>query len=138
MFKQELIRRLLRFGVVGVVVTLTFMGLNWWFGRLGLGENLAYLAAYPLAVALHFCLNKWWTFGNQGAVRPRQVSEYLVMMLVAFLIQTAVFKLLTHFTPLAPWLASGVATVAQMALSFLVMHRRVFAPLPPVAEPAAE
>jgi putative flippase GtrA len=132
MFKPELIRRLLRFGLVGGIVTLTFMGLNWWFGQRGLSENLAYLAAYPPAVALHFCLNKWWTFGNQAAVRPRQVSEYLAMMLAAFLIQTAVFKLLTHFTPLAPWLASGVATIAQMALSFLVMHRRVFAQATPL------
>jgi putative flippase GtrA len=127
MFKQELILRLVRFGVVGGGVTLVFMGLNWWFAP-RLGPDLAYLAAYPLAVGLHFCLNKWWTFGDQGAVKSRQVSEYLVMMLVAFLIQTAVFKALTHFTQLAPWLASGVATVAQMALSFVVMQRRVFAP----------
>ncbi len=133
MFKQELICRLLRFGVVGGLVTLTFMGLNWWFGQRGLSENQAYLAAYPLAVVLHFCLNKWWTFGDQGVVRRRQISEYLTMMVVVFLIQAAVFKLLTHFTPLAPWLASGVATVAQMALSFLVMHRRVFAPVTPSA-----
>jgi putative flippase GtrA len=126
MFKQELIRRVLRFGLVGAVVTLVFMGLNKGFGR-WLSADWAYLAAYPLAVLLHFCLNKWWTFGDRGTVRPRQVSEYGVMMLTAFLIQTAVFKALTHFTPMAPWVASGVATVAQMALSFVFMHRRVFA-----------
>ena len=127
MFKQELILRLLRFGVVGGGVTLVFMGLNWWFGP-KLGPDLAYLAAYPLAVALHFVLNKWWTFGQQGAVKARQLSEYLGLMVVAFLIQTTVFKLLIHFTAMAPWLASGVATVAQMALAFLIMQRRVFAP----------
>lgn len=126
MFKQELIRRLFRFGLVGGLVTLVFMGLNWWFAQ-WLSADCAYFAAYPLAVLLHFCLNKWWTFGNRGAVRPRQVSEYGAMMITAFLIQTAVFKILTHFTPMAPWVASGVATVAQMALSFLVMQRRVFA-----------
>ena len=132
MLPRALLYRLLRFGIVGGGVTLVFMGLNWWFAR-WLSADLAYLAAYPLAVALHFCLNKWWTFGDQGAVRTRQVSEYLAMMLVAFLIQTAVFKILTHFTTLAPWMASGVATVAQMALAFLFMHRRVF----PAASPTA-
>jgi putative flippase GtrA len=116
-----------RFGLVGGVVTLVFMGLNWLFAP-KLGANLAYLAAYPLAVGLHFCLNKWWTFADKGGVKKRQVSEYLVMMLVAFLIQTTVFKVLIHFTGIAPWLASGVATVAQMALAFLVMQRRIFAP----------
>jgi putative flippase GtrA len=133
MFKQELILRLLRFGLAGGGVTLVFMGLNWAFAP-RLGPDLAYLAAYPLAVALHFCLNKWWTFGDQGAVKTRQISEYLAMMLVAFLIQTAVFKALIHFTPMAPWIASGVATVAQMALSFLFMQRRVFAPARPAAQ----
>ncbi|MBC7368468.1 MAG: GtrA family protein [Undibacterium sp.] len=131
MFKQELILRLLRFGFVGGGVTLVFMGLNWLFAP-RLGADLAYLAAYPLAVALHFCLNKWWTFGDQGAVKKRQAAEYLGMMLVAFLIQTAVFKALILYTTVPPWLASGIATVAQMALSFLVMQRRVFAPARPV------
>lgn len=127
MFKQELVRRVARFAVVGGAVTLVFMGLNWLFGH-RLTADFAYLAAYPLAVGLHFCLSKWWTFGDRNAVRKRQVSEYLGMMLIAFLVQTAVFKLLTHFTSLAPWIASGVATIAQMAFSFLVMHRRIFAP----------
>lgn len=131
MFKHELIFRALRFGVVGGAVTIVFMGLNWWFADRGFSADLAYLAAYPLAVALHFGLSKWWTFGDRGAVRTRQVSEYLVMMVVVFLIQTAVFKALTHFTSLAPWLASGVATVAQMVLAFLAMYRRVFAPVTP-------
>ena len=125
MFKQEFVRRVLRFGVVGVVVMLVFMALNWLFAP-RLGVNLAYLAAYPLAVGLHFVLNRCWTFGDRREVRTRQVSEYLAMMLAAFLIQTAVFKLLIHFTPLVPWLAAGAATSAQVALSFVVMHKRVF------------
>jgi len=130
MFKPELIRRVMRFSVTGGLVTLVFMGLNWFFAP-RLGADGAYLAAYPFAVGLHFSLNKWWTFGNQGTPRSRQVSEYLLMTLVAFLIQTAVFKVLIHFTPLPSWLASGLATVAQMALAFVVMHRRIFAaPVP--------
>lgn len=125
MFKPEFILRILRFGFVGTVVTGIFMTLNWWFA-LRLTPDLAYLAAYPLAVGVHFCLNKWWTFSDRGGLRARQVSEYLGMMLVVFLIQTAVFKAVTHFTAVPPWIASGIATVAQMALSFLYMQRRIF------------
>ncbi len=118
--------RLVRFGIVGGLVTLVFMALNWIFA-LRLGATPAYLAAYPLAVAVHFCLNKWWTFGDRSALRRRQLGEYAAMMLAAFLIQTAVFESLTHFTPVVPWLASGLAAAAQMTLSFLFMQRRVFA-----------
>lgn len=126
MLKSGLLPKLFRFGVVGVVVTGSFMGLNWLFGR-WIGPDLGYLAAYPLAVGLHFCLNKWWTFRQRTEVQTRQVSAYLGLMVAAFLVQTAVFKALIHFTATPPWLASGIASVAQMALSFIVMQRHVFA-----------
>lgn len=118
--------KVVRFGIVGAIVTLFFMGLNWWFAP-RLGADLGYLAAYPLAVGLHYCLNKFWTFRAPGPVRSRQVSEYVLMMVVAFLLQTAVFKALTHFTAMKPWFASGIAAVAQMGFSFLMMSRRIFA-----------
>ena len=117
--------RVLRFGLVGGTVTSFFMGLNWLLAP-RLGADGAFLTAYPPTVLLHFSLNKWWTFRDQSAVGRRQVSEYLLMTLVAFLIQAGGFKLLVHFTPMASWLASGVSTVAQMALAFAVMQLRVF------------
>jgi putative flippase GtrA len=129
MFKPELMRRILRFGVVGVAVMLFFTGLNWLLAP-RLGADGAFLAAYVPAVALHFCLNKWWTFGSARADTGRQVGEYLLMVLVTFLIQAGVFKLLTAFTPLPSWLAAAAANAAQMAITFLVMQWRVFAPAP--------
>lgn len=125
MFKPELVRRVIRFGLVGVVVMLVFTALNWLLAP-RLGEDPAFLAAYVPAVALHFCLNKWWTFGCTRNDTGRQVGAYLVMVGVTFLIQAAVFKLLTHFTPMPSWLAAGTANVAQMFVTFLVMQRRVF------------
>ena len=126
MLKPELMWRVLRFGTVGATVTLTFMGLNWVLAP-RLGSDGAFLAAYLPTVTLHFCLNKWWTFRDRSALSPRQLSEYLAMTLVAFVIQAGIFKLLMRFTPLPSWLASGAATVAQMALAFVVMQGRVFA-----------
>lgn len=115
-----------RFGVVGGAVTAFFMGLNWLLAP-RLGADVAFLAAYPPTVLLHFCLNKWWTFRDQSEVGRRQVSEYLLMTVAAFIIQAGGFKLLTTFTPMPSWLASGVSTVAQVVLAFVVMHLRVFA-----------
>lgn len=126
MLNSELMQRVLRFGLVGGMVTLFFMGLNWWLAP-RMGANLAFFAAYPPTIALHFSLNKWWTFRDQSAVGRRQVSSYLLMTLVAFLIQTACFKLLVHFTSIPAWIASGLSTVAQMVLAFVVMQVRVFA-----------
>ena len=104
-----------------------FTGLNWLLAPT-LGEDPAFLVAYVPAVALHFCLNKWWTFGNERNDTARQVGEYLLMVLVTFVIQAGIFKLLTTFSPLPSWIAAGAANLGQMVVSFLVMQRRVFAP----------
>lgn len=128
---RDLILKLLRFGVVGGVVTLSFMGMNWAFAHWGrLGPDAAYLCAYPLAVGLHYALNKWWTFGHHAAVGRRQNSEYVIMMVTVFVLQTAIFKGLTGFFGVPGWLASGLATVLQVALSFLWMQRRIFVSAP--------
>ncbi len=125
--KPELVRRLVRFAVVGLTVMVFFMGLNWVFGR-WMGATAAFLAAYPPALALHFGLNKWWTFGCERTDTARQVWEYLGMVAVTFVAQYVFFWLAHHMGGLAGWLSAGVANAAQMALSFLIMQRRVFAP----------
>ncbi len=129
MFKPELFPRVFRFALTGGAVMLFFMGLNWLLAPL-LGEDGAFLAAYLPAVALHFGLNKWWTFGCGRTDVRRQVSQYLLMVLLTFLIQAAVFKVLIYFTPLPSWLAAGAANAAQMIVTFVMMQRRVFASEP--------
>jgi len=126
MFKHELIARILRFGVVGGVVMLVFAGLNALFG-LWLGKQGAFFAAYPPAVALHFCLSKWWTFACASTDFGRQVREYLAMVLVAFLVQWGIFSLLVAWLGLAGWLAAVAANAAQLIITFLAMQLRIFA-----------
>ena len=123
--KPELVRQVLRFGIVGVTVMAFFMGMNWLLGR-WMGATAAFLAAYPPALALHFALNKWWTFGCARTDMTKQVSEYLGMVVVTFVVQYAFFWLAHDRLGLAGWLSAGVANAAQMALSFVLMQRRVF------------
>lgn len=124
--KPELVRRLARFAVVGAIVMLFFTGLNWLFGR-WMGATAAFLLAYPPAVTLHFLLSKWWTFGCERADVSRQVSEYLAMVALTFVVQYAFFWLANSALGLPGWLSAGIANAAQMALTFLIMQRRIFA-----------
>ena len=124
--KPELIRRLLRFAAVGVVVMACFMGLNWLFGRF-VGATAAFLLAYPPALALHYSLNKWWTFEDKRTDAARQVTEYLGMVGVTFVVQYAFFWLAHERFGWPGWFSAGFANAAQMALSFVIMQRRVFA-----------
>jgi putative flippase GtrA len=123
------LRRIVRFAVVGLTVAGVFMGLNWLFGH-WMGKGASYLLAYPPAILLHYLLNKHWTFGCARTDSARQVSEYLVMVLVTFAIQSAVFKWLTATTSLPGWVDAGVSNGAQMVITFLAMQFRVFKPAP--------
>lgn len=124
--KPELVRRLVRFAVVGGTVMVFFMGLNWLIGR-WTGPTAAFLLAYPPALALHYSLNKWWTFGCERTDTAKQVGEYLVMVAVTFVVQYAFFWLAHDRLGLPGWLAAGIGNAGQMALSFVIMQRRVFA-----------
>jgi putative flippase GtrA len=124
--KPELVRRLLRFAVVGATVMVFFMGLNWLFGRV-VGETAAFLLAYPPALALHYGMNKWWTFGCARTDTARQITEYLAMVAITFVVQCFFFWLAHDRFGWAGWLSAGFANAAQMALSFVIMQRRVFA-----------
>lgn len=126
---RALIARLVRYGAVGAVVMIVFSGLNWLLGQ-RFGKDASFLLAYPPAVALHFWLNKTWTFGCARTDTVRQLSEYVVMVLVTFAIQTAVFELLTTFSPMAGWLAAAAANAAQMVVTFVAMQFRIFRKMP--------
>jgi len=119
--------RMVRFGCVGVAVTLFFMGLNALFARgLGLGAQAAFLASYPPALALHFTLNKLWTFGDRRATSARHIGDYLFSVVATFLIQWPAFTALHGIFHLAGWAAAGGANLIQMTASYLLLRRRVF------------
>ena len=126
---SPLAARVLRYAAVGGLVMGVFTGLNWLLGH-WFGKDASFIIAYPPAVALHFWLNKKWTFGCERTDSGRQLSEYLIMVLVTFLIQAAVFKLLTTATSLPGWAAAGAANAAQMTITFFAMQLRIFRKLP--------
>lgn len=126
MINPILFKQLVRFAVVGGTVMVFFMALNWVLAP-HLGTQGGFLAAYPPAVALHFALNKWWTFGSTRRDAGRQVAEYLAMVAVTFVIQWAVFSAMQAVTTLPSWFNAGVANAVQMGVTFGVMRWRVFA-----------
>lgn len=126
MLNAELTRKLARFGVVGLVVMVLFMALNWLFGR-HVGVTMAFLLAYPPALGLHYYLSKRWTFRDQTKTDVQKVTDYLVTVAITFVIQLTAFTAIRHFWAGPSWVAAGAANLVQMAASYLLMQHRVFA-----------
>jgi putative flippase GtrA len=137
MLKRLLSHRLVRFGAVGGIVTVCFMGFNALLGRgLGLAPSVAFLVAYPPALFLHFTLNKLWTFGDARSTSSRHLAEYFYSVVVTFLIQWPSFLLLQSVLKLPGWAAAGGANIVQMSASYALLRLRVFNGSAPAEENA--
>lgn len=137
MLQRDQLAKLLRFGAVGVIVMVAFMGMNALIGR-WVGPQAAFFLAYPPALLLHFLLNKLWTFQDRRATSGRHLAEYLHTVVVTFLIQWPVFTVLQGAMGAPNWLAAGVANLVQMGASFLLMQFRVFRQAGAADEPPAD
>lgn len=125
--KQELILKLARFAVVGVLVAGVHSLLIWYFHSVaGLGPRTSFWAGYFPAVATHFCLTKWWTFRCQRRDLIRQLVSYGLAAAVSATVQFAVYHTALELVTPNPNLAYLVAAAAGMALSFVLMQRKVF------------
>ncbi len=103
------------------------MALNALLARgFGWGAQAAFLASYPPALALHFTLNKLWTFRDNRATSARHIGDYLFSVVATFLIQWPAFTALHEMFNLPGWLAAGCANAIQMTASYLLLKRRVF------------
>jgi len=125
--KQDLILKLARFAVVGALVAGVHSLLIWYFHSVaGLGPRTSFWAGYFPAVTTHFCLTKWWTFRCQRRDLLRQLRNYGVAAAIAAAVQFAIYHTALLFVTPNPNLAYLIAAAAGMALSFVLMQRKVF------------
>lgn len=127
MVKQDTIRTLVRFGLVGGLVAGVHSGLIWYFyHRAGLGARASYWAGYFPAVTLHFFLTKWWTFRCERRDLARQVAKYALVAVVTAAVQFGVYHATLLWVTSIPNVAYVIAAVIQMGLSFVLMRQTVF------------
>ncbi len=117
---------------MGLTVAVFFAALNALFNRaFGLGPQLCFLLAYPPALALHFLLNKLWTFNDRTSTTHHQLGEYIFSVIVTFLVQWPAFLLLQKVLGLRGWVSAFGANLLQMSVSFAMLRWRVFHGRPP-------
>jgi putative flippase GtrA len=119
------VKKLLRFCVVGGVVAVFDFGLIWIFVH-AMPRLAAVAVAYLLAVALHFCLNRWWVFAAADVPAGSQLPSYILTVVVCWLCTMGVAALaLTTFTDNV-FAAKSLAIPCATLLGFVLMRRFVF------------
>ena len=117
---------LVRFGLVGALVTglvyLAFIGLL----RLGVHYLAAAAAGWGLGVCLSYVLNRSFTFGMKDRARPREFGAFVGGYLLQLGLGLTTYWLLIGVLGLDPSAAFALNLVGTASFSFVFMRWVVF------------
>lgn len=112
--------QLLKFGLVGcsgyVVNLAVFVALA---DSIGLHYALAALGAFAVAVSNNFLWNRHWTFDARGDRAGFQAMRFLVVSVVALLINLAALEVLIVGASLGSLPAQAIAVAVAMPFNFV-------------------
>ena len=114
-FPSNEIRRLLRFGVVGLVTNASLYLVFLLLLRLGLLPTVAAWLCYGLGVALSYLLNRRWTFSSTDS-HSRDLPKFLLAYGIGL-----VSTLLTIML-LMVWLSPEVAQIFNIGITAFVIY----------------
>jgi len=126
---HETLGGFIRFCVVGGTVAIFNLGLLAALAGF-LSPNASFLIAYPPAVALHFALNKWWTFRCQRNDMPKQLAQYILVAGLNFAINLGLYNAALHWMTSSAVLANAFALPVSMTVGFLLFRHHVFRAAP--------
>ncbi len=135
---KAVLRRLIRFGAVGVIAFAVDAGSLWVaVNHLGLGLYSGRALSFVLAATVAWYLNRRFTFGDRGSHGRghRQWALYLLASLTGAVANVGTYALLVAFlAPFArtPTLAVAAGSIAGMLVNFNAYSRFVFR-RPPMA-----
>jgi putative flippase GtrA len=119
------IPRLVRFLVVGGCSAVVDFSTLWMLnGRLA--PTVAFSCAYVVGIVTHFLLNKYWTFHCVRTDLLKQVMEYLVVLLITYLVQLVCFRAGLAVFHQNIYLAKVVAIPPSTLVGFCLLKIRVF------------
>lgn len=112
--------QLVRFGIVGAVGFIVNLGVYALFVHpIGVDYHVAAVAAWMVAVANNFILNRHWTFEARDGRARFQAARFVVVSLVAFGVSLALLTLLVENGGMAKVPAQAIAVAASTPLNFL-------------------
>ncbi len=112
--------QLVRFGIVGGIGFAVNIGVYALFVHpIGADYHVAAVAAWLVAVANNFVLNRHWTFDARDDLAHRQAVRFLAVSLVAFGASLLLLTLFVESAGMAKVLAQALAVGASTPLNFL-------------------
>ena len=123
LFENEEFKKLVKFGVVGVLNTAVDYAVFTLAGLLSPNIYLAQSAGYCCGVLNSYCWNRRWTFRSEGRFLSAELVKFIIVNLATYLASLGALWLLADYLGINKYLAKllliGVTLVINFALSRL-------------------
>lgn len=111
-------------GILSAIINLASFSFFWTF--LHIHYKLAVSFAYILSVLFHFFANKYFTFKQRHSRVLAQISRYLTVTALNYLITLCVVYLAVETFHLSPYLAIIAAIGVTVNTGFILSHFWIF------------
>lgn len=111
----------------GVSFVIYFVAIFVFFSIAQLPYMLAVAVAYVITLAVHFSMNRSFTFNSANPAVLRQLIRYGATALLNYFVQIGVIYLLFSRWHADFYLATLVGLIANFAVGFFLLRRWVFA-----------
>jgi len=94
--------------------------------------NTAFTTAFIISTSTHYTLNRFWALRSARADSFKQFAEYLMTVVISYLISLVSFKVLYVFFQLNLGVAQALSIPPSTLVTFFLLNFRVFKSHPTV------
>jgi putative flippase GtrA len=117
----------IKYLLVGAVTFVTYyIALAFFYTLLGVRYEISIACAYTITVALHFMLNRQYTFEAMSGRLSVHGLKYAVVAFVNYLVQLGVVYISLEFLSLNFYVATFLGVLATLVLGYTLLGRWVF------------
>lgn len=127
--RENITQRLLKFGSVGALGTVTNLIIYSTLIFLDVNYNIASASAFVVAVMQNFLLNKQWTFKDHDVDVKHRFVKYFILNFLSFLLNLVILNLVIYFfgtEKMVQIAAQVLGIMGAMVTNFVGSHIVVF------------
>ena len=117
--------RLIRFGVIGILVAAVYVVLYTAFFHAGLTPFISNSMAFSTAVCVQYLGQTLWTFQRQLWER-KQILRFLSTIIVGMFYSTIIVSYVAQAADWRPWFAAGFVAVTLPILNYIAFRLWVY------------
>ena len=119
-------RQIFRFGCVGVLATVTHLGVVALLVPMGMHPLLANIFAFITAFSISYLGHRFWTFGERVTSHVTSVTRFFGVAILSFVLNEFLYFLFLHFTAFPYLLSLFLVLIIVTPITFLLSRLWAF------------